>query len=288
LPRVLSDPSLRFVVALQAEARPLVERFGLEPVAESHAFHVYRGLRGWAIVAGLGKASSAAATAYLHLLSGGEPGQVWLNVGIGGHGQRAVGDAFIAHKIQDGASGLSWYPPLVVDLPCPTAPFLTVERMEEEYALPWLHEMEAAGFYPTACRFATSELVHCFRVVSDNPEATLTRATSSSLVERLVRDNLEKIDSFGTALVGLARELAAVAADPPGYRETLARRPFTATEQRRLRRLLQSLAALAPGAALPALPMSSAGDILTALETRLAEIPIVIGRPVGTPSHALR
>lgn len=287
MPRALSDPSLRFVVALQAEARPLVERFGLELLAENHAFHVYRGELGWAIVAGLGKASAAAATAYLHLLAGGEPGQVWLNVGIGGHGQRAVGEAFIAHKIQDAASGLSWYPPLVVDLPCPTAPLLTVERLEEEYTLPWVHEMEAAGFYPTACRFSTSELVQCFKVISDNPEATLTRSTSSSLVERLIRDNLDQIERFGNALLDLARDAAVLAADPPGYREILARWPFTVTEQRRLRRLLQRLAALAPGAPLPVFP-GSGREILAALETRLSEIPILIGRPAGTPSHAVR
>jgi len=208
LQTTLPDPSLRCVVALQAEARPLVERFGLEPLAESHPFHVYRGERGWAIVAGLGKAAAAAATAYLHLLSGGETGQVWLNLGIGGHGQRAVGDAFIGHKIQDAASGLSWYPPLVVDLPCPTAPFLTAERREEEYALPWVHEMEASGFYPTACRFSTSELVQCFRVISDNPEATLERSPSASFVERLIRENLDRIESFAEALLSLAREAA--------------------------------------------------------------------------------
>jgi nucleoside phosphorylase len=290
----LSDPTLRFVVALQAEARPLVDRFGLEPLPESHAFHIYRGERGWAIVAGLGKAASAAATAYLHLLSGGEPGQVWLNVGIGGHSQRDVGGAFIAHKIQDAASGLAWYPPLVVDPPCPTAPFLTVERVEEEYAPLWVHEMEAAGFYPTACRFSTSELVHSFRVISDNPEATLARAPSASFVEGLIRQNLDPIESFGTALLALARELFVLAADPPGYREILARWPFSLAEQRRLRRLLQRLAVLAPGdAVLPLTPPDRPGppergrDILWALEARLAEIPIAIG-PAGAPSHAVR
>ena len=289
----MADPSLRFVVALQAEARPLAERFGLAPLAESHAFHVYRGNRGWAIVAGVGKAAAAAATAYLHLLSGGETGQAWLNVGIGGHCQRPVGDACIAHKIQDAASGISWYPPLVVDLPCPTAPVLTDERVEEEYTAPWVHDTEAAGFYPTACRFSTSELVQCFKVVSDNPEATLARSPSASLVERLIRDNLDRVESFGDALLGLAREVAALAADPPGYRELLARCPFTLAEQRRLRRLLQRLAVLAPAGALaPLLPPGAAAgrgrDVLKALETRLSEIPVVLARPVGIPSDAVR
>ena len=205
----MPDPSLRFVVALQAEARPLAERFGLAPLAEPHAFHVYRGERGWAIVAGHGKVSAAAATSYLHLLAGGEVGQAWLNVGIGGHSQRPVGDAVIAHKIQDAASGVAWFPPLVVDLPCPTAPVLTLERLEEEeYTPPWVHDGEAAGFYPTACRFATSELVQSYKVISDNPEATLERSPSSSFVERLIREHLDRIESFADALLSLAREAA--------------------------------------------------------------------------------
>src|SRR5262249_27673487 len=84
---------------------------GLAPLAEPHAFHVYRGERGWAIVAGHGKVSAAAATVYLHLLAGGEVGQAWLNVGIGGHSQRPVGDAVIAPNIQDPASGRARPPP---------------------------------------------------------------------------------------------------------------------------------------------------------------------------------
>ena len=36
---------------------------------------------------------------------------------------------------------------LVVDSPSPTVPVLTVERVEEEYAPPWVYESEAAGFF---------------------------------------------------------------------------------------------------------------------------------------------
>jgi adenosylhomocysteine nucleosidase len=280
----LPDPSLRFVVALQAEARPLIERFGLSRLPGDSAFHVYRGERGWLVVAGMGKATAAAATAYLHLLSGGEPGQVWLHVGVGGHGLRAVGDAFVAHKIQDGASGVAWYPSIVVDLPCPTAPVLTVERFEEEYAPPWVHDGAAAGFYPTACRFATAELVQCFKVISDNPETTLVRAPVASRIETLIRRRLDAIDTLGRALLGLAREAALWTADPPGYRDLLSRGPYAVADQRRLRRLLQRLAALgSPGAGET---MALRGrEVLAALEARLAAIPPRIVAPTPpTPS----
>ncbi|MFY9823426.1 MAG: hypothetical protein WAM82_18740 [Thermoanaerobaculia bacterium] len=204
---------LRFVVALQAEARALVERFAMEPAAES-PFSVYRGKDAWLIVSGLGKAASAAATAYLHVVSGGEMGRAWLNVGLGGHSARPVGEGVIAHKISDGASGASWYPQLVVDSPRPTVPVLTLERVEEEYSLPWLYDGEAAGFFPTACRFSVAELVHCFKVVSDNADATLSRRMSSTFLEHLIARNLGDLEAFARDLAALAGELARLSAIP--------------------------------------------------------------------------
>jgi adenosylhomocysteine nucleosidase len=204
---------LRFVVALQAEARPLVERFGLTPVSEG-PFPVYHGEEVWLIVSGQGKAAAAAATAYLHLVSGGAPGRAWLNVGLGGHGLRPLGEGVVAHKISDAASGVSWYPQIVIDSPSPTAPLLTAERVEEEYEPPWVYESEAAGFFPTACRFSVAELVHCYKVISDNPDATLARRMSGPDVEVLIGRNLGKIETFARGLAGLARELEAIREHP--------------------------------------------------------------------------
>ncbi len=204
---------LRLVVSLQSEARPLVERLRLKPSGEG-PFPVYRADDIWLIVSGHGKAAAAAATAYLHLTTGGGLGRVWLNVGLGGHSQRTLGEGVVAHKISDAASGASWYPQLVVDSPSPTVPVLTVERVEEEYSPPSVYESEAAGFFPTACRFSIAELVHCYKVISDNPDATLSRRMSSAAVEELVAANAEKIETFAHSLADLARELQAILAHP--------------------------------------------------------------------------
>lgn len=201
----VENAMLRFVVALPAEARPLVDRFGMALASES-PFPVYRGAEAWLVVSGHGKAAAAAATAYLHLASGGATGRAWLNVGLGGHGQRTLGEGVVAHKISDAASGASWYPQLVIDSPSPTVPVFTVERMEEEYSPPWIYESEAAGFFPTACRFSVAELVHCYKVVSDNPDATLSRRMSNASIEELIAGNLEDVEAFARGLAELARE----------------------------------------------------------------------------------
>jgi adenosylhomocysteine nucleosidase len=286
---------IRFVVALQSEASPLIERLRLEPVSEG-PFRVFRGEDGvlgevWLILSGLGKAAAAAATAYLHLLSGGRPDRAWLNVGVGGHCEASVGQAFVAHKVSDAASGLSWYPQLVIDSPRPTAPVLTLESVEDEYALPWVYEMEAAGFVPTACRFATAELVHCFKVISDTPDTTLSRRMPAAYVLGLIGDNVEGIVEFARGLAGLACEVEALATDPHGYAQALERWPFPASERPRLRRLLRRLAALAPpesranlqndlwgDLSLPALARPL--DVIRALETRLASIPVRLPEPM--------
>jgi adenosylhomocysteine nucleosidase len=284
---------LRFVVALQAEARSLVERFAMAAVSEA-PFPVYRGEEGWLIVSGHGKAASAAATAYLHLTAGGAPGRAWLNVGLGGHSRRTLGEGVLAHKISDAASGASWYPQLVIDAPGPTAPVLSVERMEEEYALPWVYESEAAGFFPTACRFSVAELVHCYKVISDNPDATLSRRMSSTVVADLIAANGDRIETFARGLVDLAGELEAAAADPPGYHAALGRWAFTPAQQRRLRRLLQRLAALDPESSRDPLYLEAlfAGaraerEVLRSLEARLAAIPIRLP-PSGAAADDLR
>ncbi|HEX6902434.1 MAG TPA: hypothetical protein VF789_22130 [Thermoanaerobaculia bacterium] len=278
---------LRFVVALLAEARPLVERFRMEVVEEA-PFAVYRGREGWLILSGHGKAAAAAATAYLHLASGGVMSRAWINVGLGGHRQRPLGEGVVAHKISDAASGASWYPQLVIDSPRPTAPVLTVERMEEEYSLPWVYESEAAGFFPIACRFSTAELVHCYKIVSDNPDATLSRRMSAAAVEDLVASNLEEIMVFAGDLAGLARQLAGFLADPPGYQEILAKWDFPTPWRRRLRRLLQRLAVLDPEGP-PALDGArDPAEILALLESRLAAIPIRLPVLAGGLSHDLR
>jgi adenosylhomocysteine nucleosidase len=280
---------LRFIVALQAEARPLVDRFRMETVHDG-PFRIYRGEGAWLAVSGQGKAAAAAAAAYLHLFSGGALGRVWLNVGIGGHSRRPVGEGVIAHKVTDHASGLSWYPQLVVDSPGPTVSLLTIERVEEEYSPPWVYETEAAGFVPTACRFSLAELVHCYKVISDNPDATLSRRMSSAGVEDLIQRNLDAIEGFARSLTDLALEMELLSADPPGYRGLLEHWQLNASQQRRLRRLLQRLAVLDPERARTGFDLAGARegrDVLRILETRLSEIPIQLPVPGGIHSDAV-
>ena len=240
---------LRFVVALEAEARPLIERYRLFRKG-SGAFSWYRRDRVALVVSGIGKTAAAAAVSYLHLAAGGKRHAAWLNVGIAGHGARPVGEALLAHKIRDRSSGRSWYPPQVFAPPCATDLVTTVDQPELGYDEPGAFDMEASGFYATACRFASAELVQCLKVVSDGPGAAAEKLTSKA-VRGLIEDRLAMVEAVAGECRRLSRELRRLEADPPELAECLERWRFTVTEERQLRLLLRRRRTLVPEMPLP-------------------------------------
>ena len=277
---------LRFVVALPAEAKPLIRRYGLAHDPVSEPFRLFRG-GGDAdrdadgnevalIVSGIGKIAAASATSYLHLAAGGGLA-AWLNVGLAGHGSRGVGEAILAHAVTDVASGRSWYPPRVLDAPVPSDRLLTVDTVERGFAADGAYEMEASGFVSTACRFATSELVHCLKIVSDGPGDQPEKTLSARRAEELVEGRMEEVEAVGESLRGLLRELRERAVDPPELRELLEIWRFTVTEKLQLRRLLERRAVLVPEEPLPRFTDLRRGkDVLRRLRAWLDDLPIAL------------
>ena len=83
---------IHFVVALPAEGKPLIDRYGLRRRTLRSDYPIYEGNDITLIVSGIGKVAAAAATACLHASTNDHRPGVWLNVGIAGHSQRPVGE----------------------------------------------------------------------------------------------------------------------------------------------------------------------------------------------------
>ncbi len=270
---------LRFVVAFEAEARPLIEHYGLDRDDATSAFKIYRQGDVALVVSGIGKVAAAAGTSYLHLSAGSERDAVWLNVGIAGHGTRPVGEALLAHKVTDRGSGRSWYPTLAFTPPCATDQVTTVDRPEREMTSPGAFDMEASGFVATACRFASAELVHCLKVVSDGPNTEVESLTAQT-ARRLVEKQLPMVDAVAEACAPLSLELRRQGAEPPELAACLERWHFTVTEQRELRRLLRRRHTLAPQVPLPldGVAASARGkEVNRWLREWLDELPVAVG-----------
>ena len=235
---------IHIVTALMHEAKPLIDFYHLKPI-QTHPYKIYQNENFSLIVSGVGKKQSATATAHLHEYTGKIRNRTWLNIGIGGHSKENLGEGVLAHKITDQANGKSWYPPRILKIACPSKSILTVEKVELNYDGDFVYDMEAAGFYETASRFSTQELIHSFKIISDNSNISAQKV-SGSLVRDLVAQNLNLIDSIVKELSKLSDELIDLNRNPEALDQFLKQWHFTVTESHRLKQLLNRLKTLEP------------------------------------------
>lgn len=270
---------VHLVVALRTEAQPLIDHFSMLPASSGRGFRSFANSdRGLALVlSGVGRAAAAAAVAHL---ARDDTDPAWLNIGIAGHRNLPIGAARLAHKVHCASSARSWYPPLVFEIPCPTATVRTVDRATRDFPTDDLYEMEAAGFYEIAARFAPHELVHSFKVVSDNrarPAETLTADSVGSLIG----DSLETINALIEPLQRLSAELSERRVEPGGLERLLQASHFTTTQRRQLRRLLRRWSVVCPQVdavdwvAFKAL--SDAGSVIASMQEHLEGVAPTFG-----------
>ncbi len=169
-----------YVIALAAEARPLLDRWKFTQL-ESTPFPLYycEQQNYFLVVSGMGKVRSAAATSYLAskvnpLRAQATPPAIWINFGTCGHHNYPLGQGLLVHKIIDISNGNNYYP-----LRLPYSASATIEchaTSQREYPQEGdIIDMESAGFFPTACLFSPNELVHLYKVVSDNADNLPTK-----------------------------------------------------------------------------------------------------------------
>jgi len=159
---------LRFVVAMPAEAKPLIDYFRLTFVDKRYGFSLYQHDDISLVTSGLGKVNAAAAALYLQTRIGERESAIWVNLGVAGHVDLPIGMPILASAVQDQATGRVWRMP-VPDAPgCQCHELMTLDQPDFDYRFREVIEMEASGFVPTVRRFVRPESVHCFKVIADN------------------------------------------------------------------------------------------------------------------------
>ena len=267
------------VVALQAEAQPLITHFGLRCEPPMGMFRIYRSDSMALVISGVGKSLSAAATGYLCGCSHGWRNAPWINVGVAGHRDADVGELIVANKIIDQSTAQSWYPPQLVSSVV-NSTLITVDEPEEIYREGAAYDMEAAGFFPSATRCSSSELVQSIKVISDNPHQSIA-SVNARFIEKLITNNLSKIEQFINRLSELSIEVKVLPASGSLPESWANRWSFSVTQGHRLRRLLQRWRALIDdGETLDSVLVAckDGAAVLTALEARLSAEKPTYGR----------
>ncbi len=237
---------IHLICALQCEANPLIQHYRLKLLGSPQPFSVY-GNDNKSIsltITGIGRLNAAAGTAYTKGFLESPDYNVWLNIGTAGHKSMEIGNAVLAHRIIDNTDNTTWYPQFVFKPPCLTYDLKTLEKPSTEYD-DFLFDMEAAGFFATAIQFATSELIHSLKIISDNNHHPAAKP-DKSFIEKLVAENIGLIDKIINTLGQLSLDLYETRKSPEYFNECTDRWHFTQYEKNSLSRLLIRWNALCP------------------------------------------
>ena len=270
---------VNFVVALMAEAKPIIEHFCMSPVDSYEGYSRFGNIQSGIglILSGIGRNNAATAVSQQACEISCA---AWINLGTVAHRDLPTGEPRIAHKIHCASTGRSWYPPFVFEAPCPSATVRTISNIPESFPTNDLYDTEASGFYAAAAHYSPHELIHSFKVVNDD-QIRLGGTPPPDMVTRLVKDNLKTFNSLIKPLQELSAELNQRRIDPEELRELLHKLHFTTTPRRQLRRLLRRWSIICPHVKATDWVVSNgftdAKSVITSITEHLESIPPTFG-----------
>ncbi len=234
---------LNIVQALKAEAQPLIEYFGLKLSSEHLDYSVYVNEYINLIISGMGKASAKNATEYLANSQQTSGHRAWLNVGIAGHPSLPIGAGVLANKILNQATGETWYPAPLTNSKWERCQIITVEEVEKCYREEACYDMEAAGFFPTACHNSLVDMVSCYKIISDNKKQSIQQVTRPFVVE-IIRSQLPNIEALMNQLLERVQLVSARWLETDSTNVFFGKWSFTVTQQFTMMKLLSKCAGL--------------------------------------------
>ncbi len=186
----MNATAINLVVALPAEARPLRRHFALRRDQRHAAFPIHVAGEIRLIISGPGKCRAAAACGYLAAARPAEQAR-WLNIGIAGHADAAIGEIFRIDEVIDPGSDHRWRlrPPGE-----PPTRLQTLDRPSGGYPDNALIDMEAAGILHALTAARTPiDRIHVIKAVSDNRHHPADQISASGC-ERLIEQAIGEIE----------------------------------------------------------------------------------------------
>ena len=277
---MLDDPVLiNLVVAHGLEAKPLLALFDLQPQEDSDNVYVSNsGVR--LIVTGMGRQNVEYSLAkWAESVPSARRDTAWLNIGIAGHQNLAVGDTLIANKIIGGPDIASVFPtPIIGGLR--TGTVITVDQPELNYPEDAAYDMEAFAFWRSVAAFGPLDLVQSYKIVSDNPDSSTDKVTPT-LIAELFDSASREIEHLVLQLKALAEKQQSLVSDPPAFLRAKASYRLSVTQEIQLRRLCHRFYALQMGDSLEVILSRSHRDsraLIGALHVALGHADENLGR----------
>ncbi len=230
---------LIWVCALHCEAKPVIDYYRLKKSQQTRAFELYQGDNSACIISGPGKIASAAATAWAAASFAQHAAIAWLNLGIAGAADQALGSIFLINQVTDAETRRSYYPVTTAKSALAKASCISLSQPSFDYHPSHLFDMEASAFLATALRFSSAELCQCIKIVSDNQSEN--QARDKHRISAFIQQHIQLIDEQARQLQALSEQLASLEVPAEAWQQLASLARFSQTQQARLRVLLAYL-----------------------------------------------
>ncbi len=232
--------SVRWVIALKAEAEEIIKNYALERVA-TKPFPVYknRDIDIWLVLSGIGQINAVAATTYLYVKSDALYNTIWINLGIVGSRNFKVGELVQIDKITSNEFRDNYYPSPATfkNNNIERSNLITVNKPETLFKSDGVYDMEGYAFFSFAKKIASYELISVLKIISDIPGTDLSRIDKIG-VERLFSKKMPLIEKVLKNLLSLQEILLLQQRNPNYFDEICQHRKFSFTQKVTLRKYL--------------------------------------------------
>jgi len=158
---------IHFIVATSSESKFIIKKLKLKKIKPSSGFDFFYNDNFSLTITGLGKINSALGVAHTYFKFKGLSNNIWINIGLAGHKEEKIGTLILIDKIYDHETQKSMYPFFVknykikkLNCTCYTKPNFNYDNS--------LSDMESSGFFYSANKYSTKELIHSLKIISDN------------------------------------------------------------------------------------------------------------------------
>ena len=187
---------IHLVLATHTEAKPIISYFKLKRLMHISEYQVFisKDQNLSLTISGIGKIFSACSVIFTYSLFKRQKNNIWINIGISGHNDLEIGEIILVNKISDLSSKKSWYPSIVFNHDFKVMNCNTYDQPNFKYTKN-IHDMEASGFYSSACKLSYFELIQSLKIISDNNNNKINYKEKEK-ISKLIEINIAEIQKL--------------------------------------------------------------------------------------------
>ena len=185
---------IHFIVATSFESKLIIKKLKLKKIKPSSGFDFFYNDNFSMTITGLGKINSALGVAHTFFKFKSLSNNIWINIGLAGHEKEKIGTLVLVDKIYDYETQRSIYPFFVKNYKIKKLNCTCYSKPNFNYTNS-LSDMESSGFFFSANKYSTKEIIHSLKIVSDNKFEKIDFNDTKG-IERIFEKNFDQILYF--------------------------------------------------------------------------------------------